>query len=31
MEQEQVTDYLLEEFAGGDRTALDRLLPLVYD
>jgi RNA polymerase sigma factor (TIGR02999 family) len=31
MEQERVTDHLLEEFAGGDREALDRLLPLVYD
>ena len=30
MEQDQVTD-LLEAFEGGDRAALDRLLPLVYD
>ena len=30
MEQDQVTG-LLEAFEGGDRDALDRLLPLVYD
>ena len=30
MEQDQVAG-LLEVFEGGDRDALDRLLPLVYD
>jgi len=31
MEQDRVADHLLDDFAIGDRDALDRVLPLVYE